>query len=129
MKNVIRKIAAAAMAFTIIGTGTAVTKYVAPQLDNSIVASAKKEKTETFLVYDGFGDKGYAQVVCYPGIYSRVAPNMKAKTKRYYKKDEIFRVQLKEDKTGPVIISDAHYDWFVTTSGYYIPARYKYNYV
>ncbi|MBR5683602.1 MAG: hypothetical protein IKW96_10095 [Ruminococcus sp.] len=40
MKNVIKKIAATAMAFTILGTGTAVTKSIAPQMDNSIVASA-----------------------------------------------------------------------------------------
>ena len=40
MKNVIKKIAATAMAFTILGTGTAVTKSIAPKMDNSIVASA-----------------------------------------------------------------------------------------
>ncbi len=40
MKNVIKKIAAVAMAFTLLGTGTAVTKTIAPQFDNSITASA-----------------------------------------------------------------------------------------
>ncbi|MBR5683592.1 MAG: hypothetical protein IKW96_10040 [Ruminococcus sp.] len=124
MKNVIRKIAAAAMAFTIIGTGTAVTKYVAPQLDNSIVASAKKEKTETFLNIAG----NNAQVACYPGVNSRVAPSMKAKPKKTYYQGEIF--QIKRNKKGEItVISDDHYDWVVTTSGYYVPARYHYNYV
>jgi hypothetical protein len=40
MKNAIKKIAAIAMAFTLLGTGTAVTKTIAPQFDNSIIASA-----------------------------------------------------------------------------------------
>lgn len=40
MKNVIKKIAAVAMAFTMLGTGTAITETIAPKTDNSIVASA-----------------------------------------------------------------------------------------
>ena len=40
MKNVIKKLVATAMAFTLLGTGTAVTKTIAPQFDNSITASA-----------------------------------------------------------------------------------------
>ncbi len=40
MKNIIKKIAATAMAFTLLGAGTAVTKTIAPQFDNSITASA-----------------------------------------------------------------------------------------
>ncbi len=128
MKNTIRKIAAAAMAFTILGTGTAVTKTIAPKADNTIVACAKKENVKTFLNIDAFGNKAYAQVVCYPGIYSRVAPNIKAKAKRYYKEGEIFRIQV--NKNGKIaVVQGDDYDWVVTTSGYYVPARYKYNYV
>ena len=44
MKNVIKKIASIAMAFTLLGTGTAVTKTISPKFDNTLVASAK-EKT------------------------------------------------------------------------------------
>ncbi len=40
MKNVIKKIAAVAMAFTMLGTGTAITETIAPKTNNSIVASA-----------------------------------------------------------------------------------------
>ncbi len=40
MKNVIKKLVATAMAFTLLGTGTAVTKTIAPQFDNSITANA-----------------------------------------------------------------------------------------
>ncbi len=40
MKNVIKKIAATAMAITLLGAGTVVTKTIAPQFDNSITASA-----------------------------------------------------------------------------------------
>jgi hypothetical protein len=41
MKNAIRKIAAAAMAFTLLGAGTAATKSIAPQKSNTTVASAQ----------------------------------------------------------------------------------------
>lgn len=44
MKNMIKKIAAAAMAFTLLGTGTAVTKTIAPKADNTLVASAASDK-------------------------------------------------------------------------------------
>ena len=48
MKNTIRKTAAAAMAFSILGTGTAVTKTIAPKADNTIVACSKKRKRKDF---------------------------------------------------------------------------------
>ncbi len=40
MKKTIKKLAAFAMAFTLLGTGTTLTKNIAPQLDNSITVSA-----------------------------------------------------------------------------------------
>lgn len=40
MKNVIKKIAASVMAFTLLGTGTAITKTVSPKSDTTIVANA-----------------------------------------------------------------------------------------
>ena len=40
MNNALKKIAAVAMAFTLLGTGTAVTKTIAPQFDTSITAHA-----------------------------------------------------------------------------------------
>lgn len=40
MKNTIKKLSAVAMAFTLLGTGTAVTKTITPQLDTSITAHA-----------------------------------------------------------------------------------------
>lgn len=43
MKNAIKKIAATAMAFTLLGTGTSVTKFIAPKADNTIVASAASD--------------------------------------------------------------------------------------
>lgn len=41
MKNTIKTIAATAMALTLLGTGTSITKNIAPQFDNSITASAE----------------------------------------------------------------------------------------
>ncbi len=40
MNNVIKKIAAVAMAFTLLGTGTAVTKTINPKFDTAITANA-----------------------------------------------------------------------------------------
>ncbi|WP_303800301.1 hypothetical protein [Ruminococcus flavefaciens] len=40
MKKTLKKIAAVAMAFTLLGTGTTVTKTIAPQFDTSITAHA-----------------------------------------------------------------------------------------
>lgn len=40
MKNAMKKISAIAMAFTLLGSGTAVIKNVAPKFDNSITVSA-----------------------------------------------------------------------------------------
>ena len=40
MKKAIKRIATVAMAFTLLGTGNAITKTIAPQADNTITASA-----------------------------------------------------------------------------------------
>lgn len=40
MKKAFKKLIAVAMAFTLLGTGTTLTKTIAPQKDNTIVASA-----------------------------------------------------------------------------------------
>lgn len=40
MKNVIKKISAAAMAFTLLGAGTVITNTIAPQASNTLTASA-----------------------------------------------------------------------------------------
>lgn len=40
MKNIIKKISAVAMAFTLLGAGSATIKTIAPQTDNTIVAEA-----------------------------------------------------------------------------------------
>lgn len=40
MKNVIKKISAVAMAFTLLGTGIAATKTIAPEKDNTLTAQA-----------------------------------------------------------------------------------------
>lgn len=40
MKNIIKKITAAAMAFTLLGAGTAAIKTAAPQTNNTLVANA-----------------------------------------------------------------------------------------
>ena len=42
MKNIIKKIAASAMAFALIGTGTTVTKSLSPKSDTTITASAAR---------------------------------------------------------------------------------------
>ncbi|WP_028518095.1 hypothetical protein [Ruminococcus flavefaciens] len=41
MKKIVKKISAIAMAFTILGTGTAITKYVSPKSDNTLIAHAE----------------------------------------------------------------------------------------
>ncbi len=40
MKNVIKRIASITMAVTLLGTGAAVSKNIAPQFDNAIIANA-----------------------------------------------------------------------------------------
>lgn len=47
MKNAIKKIVSVAMAFTLLGTGMAITKIIAPQFDNSITASAASVNSTT----------------------------------------------------------------------------------
>ena len=42
MKTIIKKISAIAMAFTLIGTGTAITKTISPKSDTTITASAAR---------------------------------------------------------------------------------------
>ena len=58
MKNVLKKIAATAMAFTLLGAGTAITKTVSPKSDNTLVASAcncnARRYASTKQVYTGF---------------------------------------------------------------------------
>lgn len=63
MKNVIKKIAAVAMAFTMLGTGTAITETIAPKTNNSIVASAAsyapstcKHSGSTYKTYSNWWD-------------------------------------------------------------------------
>ena len=62
MKNVIKKIAAVAMAFTMLGTGTAITETIAPKTNNSIVASAAsyaptcKHSCSTYKTYSSWYD-------------------------------------------------------------------------
>lgn len=41
MKNIVKRIASVALAFTLLGTGTAVTRTLSPQSDCAITASAK----------------------------------------------------------------------------------------
>ena len=41
MNNIIKKVSAIAMAFTLLGTGTTIVKTVSPKSDNTLVASAK----------------------------------------------------------------------------------------
>ena len=54
MKNIIKKITAFAMAFTILGSGTTVSRYVSPKSDNSIVANAATNVTVVFSdIYKG----------------------------------------------------------------------------
>lgn len=59
MKNVIKKIASIAMAFTLLGTGTAVTRTISPKSNNTITANAadtchcktgRKYGTNTFVL-------------------------------------------------------------------------------
>ena len=40
MKNIIKKIASIAMAFTLLGTGTAVTKTISPNYGSTLTASS-----------------------------------------------------------------------------------------
>lgn len=51
MNNIIKKISAFAMAFTLIGTGNATAKFFAPQANNTIVASAANNKLRSAVVW------------------------------------------------------------------------------
>ena len=47
MNNIIKKVSAFAMAFTLLGTGTAITNIVSPQSNNAIVANAADNKIQS----------------------------------------------------------------------------------
>ena len=49
MKNIIKKISATAMAFTLLGTGTTVAKTINPKFDNSITASASADNCQHYI--------------------------------------------------------------------------------
>jgi len=62
MKNVIKKIASIALAFTLLGTGTAVIQTISPKSDNTIVASARGNY-KPCQFHDGMKqDKGFGYV-------------------------------------------------------------------
>lgn len=128
MNNTFKKLAAAAMAFTLLGTGTAVTKTVAPQFDNTIVASADTLILNPYSsLYDKDGTVS-ATVVYYPGIYSRLYTNVRSKAVRYYRRGERLTLKTKKNtgKKNPwVFAEDDSYVWGMTTSGTYIPILYK----
>ncbi|MBE6857822.1 MAG: hypothetical protein E7498_00090 [Ruminococcus sp.] len=78
MKNVIKKIAAVAMAFTMLGTGTAITETIAPKTNNSIVASAAsyaptcKHSGSTYKTYSAWWYIGGVEqnIISFP-VYER----------------------------------------------------------
>lgn len=51
MKNIIKKISVAAMALTLLGTGTAITKNVCPECDHTLSASAELNHQYAFWKY------------------------------------------------------------------------------
>ncbi|WP_295088374.1 S-layer homology domain-containing protein [Ruminococcus sp.] len=69
MKNIIKKISAFAMAFTILGTGAATTKIVSPQTDNSIVATAASQNDVTKIFKDVKAGKWYVSAIQF--VYDR----------------------------------------------------------
>ena len=59
MKNVIKRITAVAMAFTMLGTGTAITKTISPQSVNfSVTASAACNHSCPYATYSNWYDSG-----------------------------------------------------------------------
>lgn len=57
MKNTIKKIAAIAMAFTLLGTGTTIAKSINPDSTNIIVANAANKPKEWFRVNNMIGQE------------------------------------------------------------------------
>lgn len=51
MKNTLKRISAIAMAFTLLGTGTAVTKHIAPQNCNSSITAYAANYTKNYETY------------------------------------------------------------------------------
>ena len=113
------------MALTLLGTGTAISNVKNLQGNNSIIANSG-----TIHYYDGYDDtvnllssvysyKGNSYVYTKSDIYSYVAPNRKAKIKSRYPKGIEIRV------LPNIVHHDRYVDWMMTTSGYYIPARWR----
>lgn len=61
MKNVIKKVSAIAMAFTLLGTGTVVSETVAHKSNNTLIAQAGATTTYRYSQYwsDFFGQPAY----------------------------------------------------------------------
>lgn len=86
MKNTLKKIASIAMAFTLLGTGTVVTKTISPKSDNILTASAARNSNAyrvvapfsiTFKVYDS----GYVTQIerkggYYVNLFINITPGM-----------------------------------------------------
>ena len=137
MKNVIKKIAATAMAFTLIGTGTAISNKKNIQGSHSMVAQAGS--TMGFKWFDLVDVNGKKATVRYDRkkymdeitstamksmsgiekgvVCAYVAPNFRAKYKRFYAIGESFMVNPKRIQYNTDSV------WIMTTSGYYVPIR------
>ena len=68
MKNTIKKITAFAMAFTLLGAGSAITKSVAPKFDNSITASAANAISPDYYSYNGPSYLSFVKALNYIGV-------------------------------------------------------------
>ncbi len=126
MKNAFKKLAAFAMAFTLLGTGTALTKAIAPQTDNTIVAYADTLILSPTGEINKYG--AVFKVELYPGIYSRKYTNVNSNRMRYYRQRS--KVTLKNNfklsrKHSYVCAEDNSYVWGQTMYGEYIPILYK----
>ena len=65
MKNVIKRISAVAMAFTLLGTGTVITKKISPKSYNTLTASAAcSHNCRYYSSYSPVGDYIFEYAVC-----------------------------------------------------------------
>lgn len=121
MKNVIKKIAAMAMAFTLLGTGTAVSKAINPKTNNTLVASAAEELCKNV------GNKKY-KVVAKHGVnirktasansakigslaYGKTFTVIDEKTTYSTRKFPSFSFSIPDEQWGKVYVKGGGYGW------------------
>ncbi|MCR4639073.1 hypothetical protein [Ruminococcus sp.] len=114
MKNVLKKVSAIALAFTLLGSGTAVAKNVNPKLINTITANADYSTNSTYYVPSG------------TNLYIRTGPGTSYGHVQIKYKNRYYNTFVMQNRTFNVIHVQGNWgystnlvnDWGRKTSGW-----------